>query len=50
MAVSLVPATEESAAVSVPVYSDVCYQCGMVSLFARVANAAERHAQRRGSA
>lgn len=46
IAVCLVPPTEESEAVTVPVYSDVCYQCGMVTLFARVGSTAGRHAQR----
>jgi len=36
VAVTMVPPTEESAAVRVPAYCDVCYQCGMLTLFVRV--------------
>ena len=41
MSISLVPGTEESAAVTVPAYSDICYGCGMVSLFVRVGQTKE---------
>ena len=34
--VTLVPQTEVSEAVDVPVYSDVCGECGLVTLFARI--------------
>jgi hypothetical protein len=36
VSISLVPPTEDSDAVVVPAYSDVCYDCGMVTLFARI--------------
>ena len=39
MSVSLAPATEEGPAVCVPVYSDICGDCGMVTLFVRVREA-----------
>jgi hypothetical protein len=34
--VTMAPATEDSAAVRVPAYCDVCYECGMLTLFVRV--------------
>jgi len=36
MSIGLTPTTEEGPAVTVPVCSDVCYECGMVCLFVRV--------------
>ena len=39
VAVTVVPPTEESAAVTVPAYWDVCYGCGMLTLFVRVSEA-----------
>jgi hypothetical protein len=40
VAVCLAPRTEEAPAVTVPAYCDVCYGCGMVTLFVRVGEAA----------
>ena len=34
--IRLAPPTEHSEPVSVPVYSDFCGECGMVTLFARL--------------
>lgn len=36
ISILLVPGTEESEAVTVPAYSDVCHDCGLVSLYVRV--------------
>lgn len=43
VAVQLAPATEEGPGVSVPAYSDVCYDCGMVCLFVRVSHTKGDH-------
>ena len=34
--VTVTPQTEVSSAVTLPAYSDICYDCGLVSLFVRV--------------
>ena len=39
--VPLVQATEEGPAVTVPAYSDICGECGLVSLYVRVARPGE---------
>jgi len=36
--VKLVPPTELSEEVSVPAYSDVCGECGLVTMFVRIAD------------
>ena len=36
ISVTVTPQTEVSSAVTVPAYSDICYDCGLVSLFVRV--------------
>jgi hypothetical protein len=40
VSVTLVPATEISAPVAAPAYSDICSECGFVLLFVRVASVA----------
>jgi hypothetical protein len=39
LSICLVPATEESPEVTLPAYSDICYECGLVSLFVRIGHA-----------
>ena len=39
--VSLVRETEDSPAVSVPAFSDICGECGLVSLYVRVGQLGE---------
>jgi hypothetical protein len=36
ISILLVRGTEEGEAVTVPAYSDVCHDCGLVSLYVRV--------------